>query len=157
MNIDLSALDRKILNLLQQSFPISSQPYAWLAKQLDITEAELLERIAIMKKAGIIRRIGAVMDSKNLGFSSTLCACRADADDIERVAAIINALPGVTHNYQRDHDFNLWFTLTCENEEALQKTIKVLEHETGCDIISMPATRVYKIRVALDMGENNAI
>ncbi|WP_242848950.1 hypothetical protein [Syntrophomonas palmitatica] len=97
------------------------------------------------------------MDSKKLGFSSTLCACRVAEQDIENAAAIINAVPGVTHNYQRDHDYNLWFTLTCENEETLQKTIKDLEQAIGYEIASMPAARVYKIRVALDMGENNAI
>ncbi|MGE5389545.1 MAG: Lrp/AsnC family transcriptional regulator [Deltaproteobacteria bacterium] len=157
MGYSLSSLDRRILNLLQKDFPLSDQPFMAMAAELDIDEADLLKRIGNMKEAGIIRRIGAIIESRAIGYYSTLCACRVENDRADEVAAIINGQTGVTHNYLRDQEYNLWFTLTCESEEKARRILTELEDRTGLPILSMPAEQVYKIRLALDMSEKNAI
>lgn len=157
MNYELSPLDRKILNILQQNYPVCVNPYESMARKLEIPEDELLQRLAAMKEAGIIRRIGGIIESKAIGYYSTLCTCRADNDRVEEIAALINEQPGVTHNYLRDHEYNLWFTLTSESRQKSDEIINALESRTGVKILSMPTDKVYKIRVALDMGENYAI
>lgn len=157
MEYKLSSLERRILNLLQKDFPVSEQPYKDMAAELNIKEADLIQYIANMKDAGIIRRIGAIIESRTIGYYSTLCTCRVDNERVDEVAEAINEQKGVTHNYLRDQDYNLWFTLTCASEEKAREIIADLEKETGVPILSMPTEQVYKIRVALDMSENNAI
>lgn len=152
----LDKVDQSLLTILQDSFPLSIKPYQDIAAQLAITEAEVLERINRMKTAGLIRRIGGVMDAGSLGFSSTLCAVSVPEDRIDEVAAIISENPGVTHNYLREHAYNLWFTLTCPSPQERQKQIEALEALTDCRIQSMPTRKLYKIKVSFDIGENNA-
>lgn len=144
--------DQLILDILQNSFPLTLKPYQDIGQQLDINEDEVLERIGRMKAEGLIRRIGGIMDSGQLGFYSTLCAVAVPDGRIEEVAAIINMNAGVTHNYLRDHQYNIWFTLTCSSQQEMQKQIKDLEESTACKIISMPTRKVYKIKVSFDMG-----
>jgi len=153
MNCELSLLDRKILNMIQEELPLSIRPYDRLARQLEINESELLARLDRLTKAGVIRRIGAIFDSRTMGYYSTLCACRAEENRVEEIAAAVNALPGVTHNYLRDDDYNLWFTLTGESQESVNRIIAGLERQLQIMIISMPTIKVYKIKVALEMNE----
>lgn len=148
----LDKTDQSLLNLLQNAFPLSIRPFQGLAEELAISEKEVLERIGRMKSEGLIRRIGGVMDSSKLGFISTLCAISVTEDRIEEVAAVINRNPGVTHNYLREHHYNLWFTLTCPSQQDLDSQIEELERLTGCAIRSMPTRKVYKIKVSFDMG-----
>lgn len=157
MGYEISALDRKILNILQNDFPVSEQPYRDIAERMNISEAELIERISLMKESGIIRRIGAIIESRAIGYHSTLCACRVEPSRADEVASRINRQPGVTHNYLRDQEYNLWFTLTTESEGKTSEVIAELENQIGLSILSMPTEKVYKIKVALDMGENYAI
>lgn len=154
---ELSLLDRKILDLLQKDFPIDAEPYRVMAERLQCSESEIIDRIQDMKVSGIIRRIGAVLDAKKMGFYSTLCACKVPEDRIEEVAAIINKQPGVTHNYLRDHQYNIWFTLTAASISAANMIIEQMECDSGIEIISMPATKVFKIKVSFEMGGTNAL
>ncbi|MDD2585467.1 MAG: AsnC family transcriptional regulator [Syntrophomonadaceae bacterium] len=153
----LTWLDKQILNILQKEFPLSEKPYEEIALRLNISENEVLQRIKELKDNGIIRRIGAVMESKKLGFYSTLCACKVPEDRIAKVALVINNEKGVTHNYIRDHYYNLWFTLTVSSAESADKIIKNIEQELHIDIKSMPALKVYKIKVLFEMGETDAL
>ncbi len=153
MNLD--SLDRQLLNLMQNDFPLTTRPYLDLARKLDISEDEVLTRIQIMKQRGLIRRTGAIIDSRQIGFYSTLCACRVENEQIDKVAAIINAQKGVTHNYVRDHFYNIWFTLTALSQDEAVKIIKDMEQTAGIKILTMPAIKTYKIRVSLNMGESN--
>lgn len=148
----LDKMDQSILDILQNSFPLSLKPYQDIAVQLGINENEVLERISRMKSEGLIRRIGGIMDSGRLGFYSTLCAIAVPEERIDEVAAIINDNPGVTHNYLREHHYNIWFTITCPSQSEAQRQIIVLEDTTGCKILSMPTRKVYKIKVSFDMG-----
>lgn len=150
-------LDSQIINILQDDFPTDARPFQIIAEKLHVSEDEILERIRCLRECGLIRRIGGIMDSKNLGFHSTLCACKVPEDRIEEVAAIINLQKEVTHNYIRDHELNMWFTLTASSAEDLSYIIKHLEKLNGINILSMPATRLYKIKVSLEMGNKDGL
>ena len=106
----LDAMDRRILGLIQSSFPLASRPYAVIGETVGIPEQEAFERVTRLKERKIIRRLGANFQSKKLGFRSTLCAAKVPEERIEGFVAEVNAQPGVTHNYLRDHEYNIWFT-----------------------------------------------
>ena len=150
-------VDRKILDILQNDFPLAIQPYQEMSKRLNISEEELLTRIGAMKASGVIRRIGGIMDSRNLGFYSTLCAVTVPEARIEEAAEVINQLRGVTHNYLRDHEYNMWFTLTMSSREELEAKLGEIETLLGLKITNMPAQKVYKIKVSFDMGSSNDV
>lgn len=145
------AVDVKILNLIQDHLPVSSTPYADMGRALQLSEQEVIERLKKLKQQGHIRRIGAIFDSVQMGFYSTLCACKVEAGRLDEVAAVINAQPGVTHNYIRDNTRNLWFTLTASSMTEAQKILKQLETEIGMPIDAMPTKKVYKIKVSFDL------
>lgn len=147
--------DRKLLDMLQNDFPLTVQPFLEMAERLGVEETEVLTRLTAMKQAGLIRRLGGIIDARKLGFYSTLCAVQVPEAKIEAVAEIINQLPGVTHNYLRDHDYNIWFTLTTPTREKSLNILGELETNLGLDIISMPAQKVYKIKVSFDMRAHN--
>lgn len=146
-------IDRKILNLIQAGFPISPEPYREIGDALGISEENVLARIGNMVDSGLIRRLGAIFDSKKLGCHSTLCAMKVEESRIDEVAAVVNSYPGVTHNYLREHQLNMWFTATAQSIEDLEQMLNQIKTETGInDILSLPAEKIFKIRVnfALD-------
>ena len=123
----LDETDRRLLNLLQQEFPLSVRPYEKIGQRLSISEEEVLQRVAAMRASGLIRRIGGVIDSRSLGFYSTLCALSVPEEKVHQVAEIINLIPGVTHNYLRDHKLNIWFTLTASSRDETRQILSDLE------------------------------
>jgi DNA-binding Lrp family transcriptional regulator len=144
--------DRSILNRIQSHFPITSRPYLSIANDLGLSEAEVIKRIRRLKEKGIIRRIGANFTPKKLGFVSTLCAAKVPEDQIDFFARIINRYPGITHNYQRDHPFNIWFTFIAPTMEEIEKNLENISKETGItDIINLPATKTFKIKAKFDL------
>ncbi len=148
----MDEIDRKLLNLIQQDFPIEEEPFAAVGAQLGIDETEVLKRIASLKAQGIIRRIGAVFDLRKLDFVSTLCAARVPAKKMKIFVAAVNAHPGVTHNYRRDDEYNVWFTLITPGEEELAAALAGIKRETGIDdILSLRATRIFKINARFDV------
>jgi DNA-binding Lrp family transcriptional regulator len=148
----MDELDKKILNLIQSEFPLEAEPYKAIAQMLGSTEGEVIDRVRRLKDAGIIRRIGAVFEPRRLGLVSTLCAARVPEDRISDFVEKVNSLSGVTHNYLRPHEYNVWFTLTCRGEEALESTLENIKEETGiADILSMRAVRVFKINTNFEV------
>lgn len=146
-------LDRQILDTIQSRFPITKEPFRELAGSLEISESEVISRIKRLKKEGIIRRLGAIFDSKKLGYASTLVAMRVPEDRLEEVAKAINEFPGVTHNYARDHAYNLWFTLVARSAEEIERILEKIKRRTGVtDVLSLPAIKLFKIGVELDLG-----
>ena len=107
----MDEIDKKILNILQKEFPLEERPFYAIAEKCGISEEEALSRIQKMKDEGIIRRIGAVFDGAKLGRVSTLCAARVPQDKLEKFVNAVNVSKGVTHNYLRDNEYNVWFTL----------------------------------------------
>ena len=149
---DMDDTDRAILNRIQSDFPIISRPYRAIAKDLGLDEDELIQRLRRLKDRGIIRRIGGNFSPDKLGFVSTLCAARVPADRIDLFARVVNRYTGVTHNYQRDNEFNIWFTFIAPSMEEIRRNIEEISRETGVtDILNLPATRVFKIRAHFNL------
>ncbi len=149
---ELDEIDKTIINRIQSDFPITSRPFLTVANELNLTEKEVLERVSRLKKIGIIRRIGGNFVPGKLGYVSTLCAARVPADSIDQFADIVNRYPGVTHNYQRDDKYNVWFTFIAPSMEEIDENLKQISQETGItDILNLPATKVFKIRAQFDV------
>ncbi|MCE5326275.1 MAG: radical SAM protein, partial [Planctomycetaceae bacterium] len=145
--------DAKLLDLIQTDFPVAARPYDVLGAALGLDAGEVLRRVEALKNSGAIRRLGAVFDSRCLGYVSTLVAARVPPPQLEEVAAAVSLLDGVTHNYQRKHDYNLWFTLTSPSREAQEQTLRDLAVQTRIDTFHpLPALKLYKIRVTFPMG-----
>jgi DNA-binding Lrp family transcriptional regulator len=152
--IPLDDLDRKLLNLMQGSFALVRTPFAHVAQLADSDEAEVMRRVRRLLDGRIIREITPIFDTRALGYSSMLVAAKVDAEHPHRAAKIINSHPGVTHNYLRNHDFNLWFTIATEpgSRLGLDGTLDVLTRLTGAESIrQLPTLRLFKIRMDLEM------
>ena len=149
----LDTLDRRILDIIQTDFPLEPRPYAVIGERLGITEQEALDRVNALRRSRIIRRLGANFQSAKLGFRSTLCGAHVPEDKLDAFIADVNALPGVTHNYLRNHDFNVWFTLIGPSWDSVCETIRGIEERTGVSIMNLPAEKLFKIRVDFQMEE----
>ncbi|WP_299980608.1 Lrp/AsnC family transcriptional regulator [Desulfobacula sp.] len=138
--------NRKILNNIQVDFPIDSRPYKILAQKLGLSEDELIKRINQMKKDMLIRRIGGNFSPDKIGYHSTLCAAKVPESKIKLFTKTVNAYSGVTHNYKRDHEFNIWFTFIAPSVEIIKTNLEQIIKATGVKtILNLPATRVFKI------------
>jgi siroheme decarboxylase len=152
--IPLDEADKKLLNLMQGSFALTTRPFQHVAGLAGLTEAEVMERVQRLLDKRIIREITPIFDTRALGYQSMLVAAKVDSENPHRAAKIINAHPGVTHNYLRNHDFNLWFTIATEpgSKLGLQGTLDVLAAETGAQSIrQLPTLKLFKIRMDLEM------
>ena len=151
----LDIVDRRLLDILQRDFPPTVQPFAAIGQRLGLPEEEVLARVRRLKgpeKGRLIRQISAIFDTMALGYKSTLVAMQVPPDDVDRVAAAINRHPGVSHNYQRDHTWNLWFTLAVPADDDLETTVVALvDGAGGYPYRPLPALRVFKIGVQLGM------
>jgi DNA-binding Lrp family transcriptional regulator len=159
--VPLDELDRKLLNLMQGSFPLARRPYAEVARSAGIEEREALRRVQRLIDDRIIRQVTPIFDTRVLGYKSMLVAAKVDPEHPHRAAGIINSHPGVSHNYLRNHDFNLWFTIATEPDSrlGLDGTLEVLERLTGAESVrQLPTLRLFKIRMDLEMeGDTGAL
>ena len=144
-------LDKRILDIIQSSFPLTARPYAALGEEIGLTEAEVLARVRALKQKGVIRRIGGNFQSRRLGWRSTLCAAKVPEDKIESFVAEVNRHPGVTHNYLRAHSHNVWFTFIGPSWEKVEETLAGITAVTGIPILNLPAEKMYKIKVDFSM------
>lgn len=149
----LDSLDRQLLDIIQTGFPLVPRPYAELGQRLGIGEEEALERVRSLRARKIIRRLGANFQSAKLGFVSTLCAAKVPEEKMKAFVAAVNAEPGVTHNYLREHSYNVWFTLISPSREQSQAILNKISARTGVAILNLPATKLFKIRVDFRMEE----
>ncbi|OFX13108.1 MAG: hypothetical protein A2Z18_05880 [Armatimonadetes bacterium RBG_16_58_9] len=144
----LDETDRHLLNIIQTGFPIDARPYDVLGQRLGITGDEALRRVRKLSDSGIIRKIGPSFDTARLGHVSTLVAAKVPPDRLEEVAVVVSAFREVTHNYGRDFEYNLWFTLICESQERVDELIDCIKSTTGVyDIHVLSAERIFKIKV----------
>jgi siroheme decarboxylase len=152
--VPLDELDKRLLNLLQGSLPIATRPYAAVAELAGVPEEEVLNRTARLLDERIIREVTPIFDTRVLGYSSMLVAAKVDPENPWRAAKAINSHPGVSHNYLRDHDFNIWFTIATEpgSPLGLDGTLEVLQRLTGAESVrQLPTLRLFKIRMDLEM------
>ena len=143
-------LDRRLLNDFQHDFPLVDEPYAEIAQRLGTTEAEVLARLARLKQDGAVSRVGAVVRPNTVGVS-TLAAMAVPPERLEDVAAIVSAMPGVNHNYEREHELNLWFVATAPDAEALRVTLERIATQSGIDVLPFPLLEDYHIDLGFDL------
>ncbi len=145
-------IDKAILNRIQSDFPITERPYHSVADELGLSHVDVLNRVARLKENGIIRRIGGNFYPEKLGFVSTLCAAKVPEDKIGQFAETVNHYPGVTHNYQRDARFNIWFTFIAPTMKEIETHLAGISRKTGItDILNLPATKRFKIKAHFDL------
>ena len=152
--VPLDDTDRQLLNLMQGSFPLDPRPFARVAALAELSEEEVLQRVGRLVEKRIIREITPIFDTRALGYESMLVAAKVDPEYPHRAAQVINSHPGVTHNYLRNHDFNLWFTIAVEPDSqlGLQGTLDVMAERTGAESIrQLPTVKLFKIRMDLEM------
>jgi DNA-binding Lrp family transcriptional regulator len=148
----LDGMDRMILNEIQSNLPIEPRPYQVLAEKLQCSEEEILRRVQEMKDREVIRRIGANCNSRKLGYTSTLCAAKVPSEMMGRFVEVVNSYTGVTHNYRREHEYNIWFTLIAPSTEDIKRILADISQRTGVEeVISLPAERLFKIQVDFEV------
>ena len=154
----MDLIDRKLLNIIQSNFPLVDEPYRQIASQLDITEEELQQRLAALRKANVVRQISAIFDTRRLGYKTTLVAMAYPPNGLHKAALKINEHPGVSHNYAREGSFyNLWYTLAVAPNESLEDTVKDMALRTHAESYRiMPTIRFFKIGVNFDMVESKS-
>jgi siroheme decarboxylase len=154
--IPLDEADKRLLNLMQGSFALTTRPFAHVAGLAGVTEEAVMARVQELLDKRIIREVTPIFDTRALGYESMLVAAKVDGENPHRAAKVINSHPGVTHNYLRNHDFNLWFTLAVEPGSSLgmQGTLDALQAETGAESIrQLPTLKLFKIRMDLEMEQ----
>jgi siroheme decarboxylase len=159
--VPLTNHDKQLLNQMQGAFPLEPRPYLRVAEALGASENEVIKRVQELIDDRIIRQVTPIFDTRALGYKSMLVAAKVDADNPHRPAQIINAHPGVSHNYLRNHEFNLWFTIATEPDSklGLEGTLDVLAQEAGAESVRMlPTIKLFKIRMDLEMvGDTDAL
>jgi DNA-binding Lrp family transcriptional regulator len=159
--VPLDDVDRRLLNLMQGRFPIAPRPYRHVAELAGLQETEAMARVQRLLEQRIIRQVTPIFDTRALGYSSMLVAAKVDSEHPHRAAQVINEHPGVSHNYLRNHDFNLWFTIATEPDSrlGLDGTLEVLAREAGAESVrQLPTLRLFKIRMDLEMeGDTDAL
>jgi DNA-binding Lrp family transcriptional regulator len=159
--VPLDDVDRKLLNLMQGSFPIAQRPYRHVAELAGIDQEQVMSRVQRLLEKRIIRQVTPIFDTRALGYSSMLVAAKVDPEHPHRAAQVINEHPGVSHNYLRNHDFNLWFTIATEPDSALglEGTLEILAREAGAESVrQLPTLKLFKIRMDLEMeGDTDAL
>ncbi|MDH3280506.1 MAG: Lrp/AsnC family transcriptional regulator [Gammaproteobacteria bacterium] len=141
---NLSALARKLINEYQRDFPVTVSPFAEVAQQLGVTEAETLDTLRALQESGIISRIGPVFKPKKLG-DSTLATMAVPPERLEEIAALVNQYVEVNHNYERENRFNLWFVVTAPSTEAVRGVLADIQSKTGLEVVDLPLEQEYHI------------
>ncbi|HEY8805288.1 MAG TPA: Lrp/AsnC family transcriptional regulator [Clostridium sp.] len=145
---------KDLLNLIQANFPIESRPFLKIANELDITEKQVIDIIKELKDKKYIKRIGGIFDLRKLGYYSTLCAIKVPIDRIPEVAKLINSNNGVTHNYIRNHSYNMWFTVIAPAIGDVKEFLNDITVKTDIkDIIELPVVKLFKINVVFNIKE----
>jgi len=147
----MDELDKKIVNHLQKGFPLSERPYAEVADQIGITENELLQRIQSLLDEKILSRFGPMYDVEKLGGAFSLVAMKVPAEQYDQVAEMVNHYPEVAHNYQRDHELNMWYVLATESPQQIDKINHEIERQTGLKVFNMPKLSEFYIGLQLSI------
>ncbi len=147
----MEPIDRNILNQLQGGFPINDRPYLEAAKELGISEDELIRRLEHMLEKRQLSRFGPLYHAERMGGGLSLCAMRIPKADFERVAEQVNGFPEVAHNYERDHPFNIWFVLATETPERIGQVLEEIEQLTGYRIYNMPKEEEFFIGLRFEV------
>lgn len=155
---DLDAVDRKLLTLIQKEFPLNARPYAVFGSALGLSEEETLARVTRLKAGHMVRQISAIFDTRRLGYQSSLVAARYPKDRLTEAADVVSEHPGVSHNYGRNHAYNLWYTIALPPGAPLQKTVERLHELSGASATRLlPTLKLFKIGVQLDVAGEGSL
>ncbi len=153
---EFSSREAKILNLIQREFPLTERPFDAIGAMIGITGADVVRTVADLKERSVVRNISGIFSGENLGYRLSLVALRVPPAKVEGAAAVINSHPGVSHNYLRDHAFNLWFTLAEEDEKSLQESARVIQGKSGAeDFLMLRNEKLLKIGFMLPIGDDD--
>jgi DNA-binding Lrp family transcriptional regulator len=153
----VEALDRKILEIVQDGFPLEERPYATLGRLLGVSEDAAFDSVECLRKSGVIRRLGGVYDSRRLGYISRLCTGVVSESELEGFAAAADKIPAITHNYVRSHAYNVWFTVIARSESEIQETVRGLEAETALhDAHVLSASKMFKINTVMKAASRSS-
>ena len=153
----MEALDRKILEIVQDGFPLEERPYAALGRLLGVSEDAAFDSVEGLRKSGVIRRLGGVYDSRRLGYISRLCTGVVSEDKLESFAVAADKIPAITHNYVRSHAYNVWFTVIARSESEIQETVRGLEAETALhDAHVLSASKMFKMNTVMKAASGQA-
>jgi DNA-binding Lrp family transcriptional regulator len=145
----MDEFDCAIVNRLQGGFPLTGRPFAAVAADLGLAEEELIARVGRLLEEGVLTRFGPMYQVERMGGAFSLAAMRVPPADFERVAAIVNAAPEVAHNYERSHEYNMWFVLAAERPEGIARALARMERETGLPVLNLPKLREYFVGLEL--------
>ena len=151
---NLSAFDKRLCNELQMGLPIAERPFAIIARILKSSEAKVLKRTRALVKLGVIRRLGVSINWRAIGKASTLVAAHIEQEDLKKVISAVNKLKGVSHNYLREHHYNLWFTLRADSQKDIETILKKLSKRFGAAFNSLPVVRVFKLDARFDAASD---
>jgi len=158
--VKLDKKDKELLQLMQDEFPLEERPWMILGEKLGVTEEDVFARVKKLSDNGVIRKLRTILDAQKLGScSSTLMAMKVPEDNMEYIAGVVNEYMSVTHNYRREHDYNLWFTVTTCGDTDLEETVEEIKRRTGIpdsDTIDLPTTHVFKIDVRFKFTDSEA-
>ena len=144
-------LDRRIINRLQGGFPVSERPYRDAARTLGATESELITRIRCMLDDGLLTRFGPLFHAERMGGALSLCALKVPEDRFDEVTETVNSFPEVAHNYQREHEMNMWFVLATETPQQLDEIIRRIQEHTGLEVYNFPKQTEYYVGLNLQV------
>jgi Transcriptional regulators len=145
--IELDEIDRKLINLIQLNFPISKNPFEEIAQTIGTTEEIVISKLTRLKEMKIIRRIGPIINTRGIGGTNTLAAVKVSENEIERAAAFINKYDEVSHNYLRNEEYNVWFTVSAPTQERLDRILSEIQAELNCPLLNLPTVNQFKIQV----------
>jgi DNA-binding Lrp family transcriptional regulator len=145
--LQLDRRDRILLNHVQGGFPVVSRPFAALGEVLGMSEEEVLFRLRHLVKRGALSRFGPILNARQMGGERTLAALHVPPERFDEVAAFVNRLPTISHNYQRDHHYNMWFVVSSDDETEVERTLQTIERQTGLRPLNLPALEEYFVEV----------
>jgi DNA-binding Lrp family transcriptional regulator len=148
----MDEFDNAIVNRLHGGFPLIERPFAMVAADLGLAEEDLIARVRQLLEQGVLTRFGPMYQIERAGGAFSLAALRVPPADFDRVAAIVNALPEVAHNYEREHAYNMWFVLATEQPEGIARAIARIERETGLPVLNLPKLREFFVGLQLSVA-----
>ncbi len=147
--VELSELEKKLINLLQHGLPVCERPFAQIAEEVASTEQEVIACLNNLRSEKVLTRFGPMFDAASLGGAFTLAALAVPEEDFDTVTEQVNSFDQIAHNYRRDHDFNMWFVIATESAEEIEKVVQAIEHETGLKVLNVPKLREFYVNLYL--------
>jgi DNA-binding Lrp family transcriptional regulator len=144
-------IDKQLVNRLQDGFPVTERPFLAIAEEFELEESDVMQRVQTLLDDGILSRFGPMFQAERLGGGLTLAAMKVAPEDYEKVTELVNAFPEVAHNYQREHELNMWFVLATETPEGIEETIQRMEAITGYQVYNMPKQEEFYVGLRFEL------